>query len=356
MPTPDSPPSARPRRRRLVVDLAATSRNWALPEWGRRVVAEAAPRGWEACLVAAPTVSDGDGGRAASDEALALVGGAEAYFGFGFNRALLAAAPGLRWVHSAAAGVGSLLFPELVDSDVVLTNSAGVMAVPIAEHVVGGVIYLLRSFDVAVDLQRRGTWDKAPFVGEGSRMRELGDCRALVVGAGGIGSAVATRLAAFGTVCTGIRRRPELGVPAGFARVAGPTALDDELASADIVVLAAPATPSTERLLTRERLSRLPKDAIVVNVGRGALLDAEALVDALNAGRLRGAVLDVFDREPLDADSPLWRMPQVLLTPHVSAVSPSRFWERALALFAENWRRYDAGMTMRNVVDKRAGY
>src|SRR5512133_1690063 len=108
MPTPDSPPSARPRRRRLVVDLAATSRNWALPEWGRGVVIEAAPPGWEAHLVAAPTVSDGDGGRAASDEALALVGGAEAYFGFGFNRALLAAAPGLRWVHSAAAGVGSL--------------------------------------------------------------------------------------------------------------------------------------------------------------------------------------------------------------------------------------------------------
>jgi phosphoglycerate dehydrogenase-like enzyme len=282
---------------------------------------------------------------------------AEAYFGFGFNRGLLAASgPGLRWVHSAAAGVASLLFPELLTSDVVLTNSAGVMAVPIAEHVVGGIIYLLRSFDVAVDLQRRATWDKAPFVSEGSRMRELGDCRALVVGAGGIGGAVATRLSALGVACTGVRRRPELGLPAGFARVVGPDALDEELPAADLLILAAPSTPETARLMTAARLGRLPKDAIVVNVARGALLDADALAAAIQGGRLRGAVLDVFDHEPLAADSPLWGLPQVLLTPHVSAVSPKRFWERALALFLDNWRRYDRGEPLRNVVDKQTGY
>ena len=349
-------PSPSDRPRRLVVDLAATSRNWALPEWGERAIRDAAPPGWDVGLVRSPTVSDGDGGKAASGEATALVSDAEAYFGFGFNRGLLAAAPRLRWVHSAAAGVGSLLFPELVASDVVLTNSAGVMAVPIAEHVVGGIIHLLRSFDIAVELQRRATWDKAPFVGDGSRMRELGDCRALVVGAGGIGSAVATRLAAFGVVCTGIRRRPELGAPPGFARVVGPDALDEELPAADLLILAAPSTPTTERLLTAERLSRLPQDAIVVNVARGALLDAGALAVAVESGKLRGAVLDVFDHEPLPAESPLWALPQILLTPHVSAVSPRRFWERALALFAENWRRYDAGERLRNVVDKQAGY
>jgi len=319
-------------------------------------VHEGAPAGWEVALVRAPTTSDGDGGKPASAEATTLVRDAEAYFGFGFNRGLLAAGQRLRWVHSAAAGVASLLFPELVASDVVVTNSAGVMAVPIAEHVVGGIIYLLRSFDVAVDLQRRATWDKAPFVGEGSRMRELGDCRALVVGAGGIGSAVATRLAAFGVSCTGVRRRPELGTPPGFARVVGPDALDDELPAADLLILAAPSTPRTEQLMTGERLGRLPKDAIVVNVARGALLDAGALAAAIQSGRLRGALLDVFDHEPLASDSPLWGMPQILLTPHVSAVSPKRFWERALALFLDNWRRYDRGEPLRNVVDKQAGY
>jgi len=356
-PRAPAPPQAGTRTPRLlVVDLAATSRNWALPPWGAEAIHDAAPPGWRVEIVRAPATSDGDGGATPSEETMRLVPEAEAYFGFGLARPVYFAASRLRWVHSAAAGVAGLLFPELVDSEVVLTNSAGVMAVPIAEHMLGGILHFLRSFDRAIEQQRAGRWDKAPFVAEGAKVREVGECRALIVGSGGIGGAVAERLSALGASCVGVRRRPELGAPKGFERVVGLEALDDELAGADILVLAAPLTPATERLLTAARLDRLPPDAIVVNVARGALVDEEALADRLATGRLRGAVLDVFSREPLAASSRLWQLPQALVTPHVAAVSPRRFWTRELALFLENWRLYDAGEPLRNVVDKHAGY
>jgi phosphoglycerate dehydrogenase-like enzyme len=342
--------------RLLVVDLAAASKNWALPEGGYEAIRREAPRGWAVRFVRGPAVSDGDGGAEPSPDAVAAIRDAEVYFGFGMSPTLYAASTRLRWVQSAAAGVTALLFPALRDAPVVLTNSAGVHADPIAEHVVGGVLYLVRSLDVAVTLQREGRWDKEPFVGAGARVRELAECRALVVGTGGIGRAVGRRLAALGVACAGLRRRPELGAPEGFARVAGLDALERELRAADVIVLATPFTPATDRLLTAARLDLLPDDAIVVNVARGALLDEAALAERVRSGRLRGAVLDVFGREPLPADSPLWALPQVLITPHVAAVSPRRFWERELALFFENWRRYRAGEPLVNTVDKQAGY
>ena len=340
----------------LAVDLAATSRNWSLPSTGRTRLLAAAPNGWTIRFVDAPTRSEGDGGSAPSAEAVGAVRDAEAYFGFGVSRALFVAGPDLRWIHSAAAGVGAALFPEMVTSTAVLTNSAGIHAQPIAQHVVGGVIYLLRSFDAAVDNHRAGLWDKRPFTGDGSTVRELADCRALIVGTGGIGSAIAAGLSHFGARCVGVRRRPELGAPAGFERTMGPDVLEKELPAADILVLAAPSTVETDKLLTRQRLAMLPRDAIVVNVARGSLLDEDALADELETGRIRGAVLDVFTSEPLAPDSRLWQLRQVLLTPHVSAVSPRRFWERQLDLFVDNWARYAAGKPLRNVVDKRAGY
>jgi phosphoglycerate dehydrogenase-like enzyme len=138
--------------------------------------------------------------------------------------------------------------------------------------------------------------------------------------------------------------------------VVGPDDLDAELPGADIVVLTAPLTPSTDTLLSGGRLDCLPPGAIVVNVARGALLDEAAVADRLRRGSLRGAVLDVFQKEPLPPDSPLWGLRQVLLTPHVAAVSPRRFWERELELFLDNWVRYRRGDPLRNLVDKDAGY
>jgi phosphoglycerate dehydrogenase-like enzyme len=340
----------------LVLDLMATARSWALTPEAERAIHEAAPAGWTVEVVRAPTSSDGDGATGPSREARQAIRDAEIYFGFGISPPLFAEAGRLRWVHSASAGVGSVLFPEMLNSEVLLTNSAGVHAVPMAEHVVGGVLYLLRSFDVAVEQQRRREWNKAPFSGEGSRVRELGSCRALIVGTGGIGRAIGERLSALGARVVGVRRRPEQRAPEGFERVVGPDALDRELPAADILVVSAPHTAGTRGLVTAERLDRLPADAIVVNVARGSLLDEAALAERVAAGRLRGAVLDVFAEEPLARESPLWQLPQVLLTPHVSAVSPGRFWERELALFVDNWRRYVAGRPLRNLVDKHAGY
>jgi phosphoglycerate dehydrogenase-like enzyme len=344
------------RGRRLVVDLAATSKNWALTPAGEARLRAEGPEGWEVAVVRAPTSSDGDGPQGASREAMELIAEAEAYFGFGVTADLLAAARRLRWVHSAAAGVGNVLRSGIAATDIQLTNAAGIHSIPMAEFVIGGLLHFMRGLDVAIDQQRRGEWSKAFFVADQSPLRELGDTRVLIVGTGGIGQATATRLSALGATCVGVRRRPELGVPPGFTTVVGPDGLDGELARAEVLVLAAPLTSGTSRLMTRERLARLPAGAIVVNVARGALMDEEALADLLEGGRLRGAVLDVFNEEPLSPASRLWGIRSALVVPHVSPVSPGRFWPRSLDLFIDNWHRYSNGQPLRNLVDKHAGY
>lgn len=340
----------------LVVDGNAASRTWTLTRDAEQRIRDEAPPGWDLYFVRAPTSSDGDGPRGSSEEVVRAIPNAEAYLGFGIPRPLFLAGKRLRWVHSAAAGVGNALYPEMQTSNVVLTNSAGVHAIPIAEYIVAGALYLFRGFDIAVEQQRRSEWNKHPFVGESSPLREAAGARVLVVGAGGIGSEAAARLAALGARCVGVRRRPSLGTPNGFEGVIGLGDIDAELPRSDAVVLAAPLTEETRGLLDATRLDRLPRGAIVINVARGALVDEDGLIQRLRDGRIRGAVLDVFMEEPLAADSPLWQLRNVLVTPHVSPVSPGRFWTRELDLFLDNWRRFVRGESLRNVVDKRAGY
>lgn len=342
--------------RKLVVDLAATSRNWALPAEGAARIRQAAPAGWDVAFANTPAVSDGDGGTEPDPALLAAVGDAEVYFGFGLPRPLFLAAKQLRWVHSASAGVASLLYPEMLARDVVITNSAVIMGDPIAEQALAGIFYFVRNLDIAVDQQRRAEWNKGPFVDDASLARELSECRALIIGMGGIGSALARRLASLGCGCTGLRRRPEEPLPEGFSSAGGLEDIDNELPSADIVVLATPLTPLTQGVLSAARINCLKPGAIVVNVARGALLDQGALTRALEQGRVRGAVLDVFEEEPLPESSPLWGMRNMLITPHVAAVSPRLFWKRELELFLDNWERYRAGMPLRNQIDKHAGY
>ena len=342
--------------RLLVIDLAATSRNWALKPEGLARVQREAPPGWRVAIVNATTSSDGDGPQGASDESLQLIGDAEVYFGFGITADLFGAARRLRWVHSAAAGVGTVLKSGIAEADVLLTNSAGIHGPPIGEFIVAGILHFMRGLDVAIAQQQRGEWSKAFFVANDSPVREVSGSRVLIVGTGGLGGEAARRLSSLGATCIGIRRRPDLGAPTGFAMVSGSSTLEEELRRADVLVLAAAMTSDTAELMNRARLALLPPHAIVVNVARGGMLDEEALADMLEAGRLRGAVLDVFREEPLAMTSRLWQLRSALVVPHVSPVSPGRFWPRQLDLFLDNWRRYVAGEPLRNLVDKKAGY
>ncbi|MBX3174901.1 MAG: D-2-hydroxyacid dehydrogenase [Gemmatimonadaceae bacterium] len=342
--------------RLLVVDLRSKAEAFNLPDRVAAAIREATPDGWRTHIVEAETDSFGDGAQQPSDESLRVIPDAEVYFGFGMPRSLFLAGKQLKWVQTGTAGVATLLFDEVREGDVLLTNAAGTYGPTIAEHVLAGVLHFLRALDLAAEMRRDRNWDQSAFATSRALVREIDECHVLVIGAGGLGSEISWRFEALGARVTGIRRRPGLGAPHGFAAIHGLSELDGLLPHADVIVLSTPLTDETRQLLDAKRLKALRPGAIVVNVARGALLDEAALAEGLEAGRIRGAVLDVFAKEPLAADSPLWHLPQVLWTPHVSGVSPRRFWDRLQALFLDNWARYRAGEPLRNVVDKRAGY
>jgi len=340
--------------RRLVVDLESQRPVWRPPERFVRALVAAGGAEWRVDVVPAPTNSDGDGA-GGSAEAVAVAAGAEVYIGWGIPAAVLEAGTGtLRWVHSAAAGVSASVGPLLRAGGVVLTNSAGVHADPIAEWVVGAVVHFFRGMDVAARAQRGHRWAKDDLTGVPCGLREIAGSRAAVYGLGGIGRAVAARLAALGAEVRAVRRRPALGGLPGVAAV-GPGQADWALEGAAILVVTAPLTPGTRGAIGAEQLGRLAEGAVVVNVSRGAIVDDAALLAALDAGRVRGAALDVFEREPLPPEHPFWAHERVLVHPHSAAVSP-RYWERQQALVVENWARYREGRELRNAVDLAAGY
>lgn len=308
--------------------------------------------GWEVVEVQAPAASDGDGG-SGSAESIAATRGAEIYLGYGVPSDVVdAGRPTLRWVHTGTAGVGSSL-PQLRGTQIVLTNSAGVHAEPMADWVIAAIAYFARGLDRMVEAQALGRWAKDEFTDLTLPVRELRDLRVGVLGLGGIGSAVARRALALGMSVAGVRRRPEPG--RGLRWVGGLDELPRLAAESDCLVIAAPHTAATAGTVNRQVLELLPKDAMVVNVSRGSLLDEAALLELINQGRLAGAALDVFSVEPLPAGHPFWDHPRVLVSPHVSAVT-NRFWERETALIVDNIRRYLAGAPLVNVVDLEAGY
>lgn len=342
---------------RLVLNLNDVRPVWAMPDWALREIRAAAPEGWEVVVIEDGADGRGDGG-APAPEALEAVRGAEVYMGYGFPRPLWdaanAGAAPLRWVHSAAAGVGSSLYPEMRDSRVVLTNSAGIHAPPMAETVLGMILFFARGLDFAVAAQRDRRWDKAPFEAADTPVGEVSGATLGIAGFGGIGRELAARARALGMRVLALRRTAADG-PEGVEVLAGEEGLREVLRRSDFLVLALPETESTRGLIGAAELREMRPGAVLVNVARGAVLDEEALTAALRSGALRGAALDVFGEEPLPPESPLWGLRNVLVTPHVSATSRG-FWRRETDLIVENLRRYRDGRPLRNEVDKRAGY
>jgi phosphoglycerate dehydrogenase-like enzyme len=271
------------------------------------------------------------------------------------DRDIFPSATRLRWVQSPAVGVGSLMFPELLASDVVITSARGIRARAIAEHVLGVTIALARKLPAAIRAQTAHRWAQEELEGMSVDVRTLHGQRMGIVGLGSIGLELAKIAAPFGFRVTAIRRRATEPPPLGVEDVWFPDRLHDLLAQSDVVVLAAPHTPQTKRLIGRHELDRIKPGAFLINIARGKLIDDDAVIDALRDGRLGGAALDVFTQEPLDPSSPYWDLPNVIITPHVSGALQD-YWTPLVALFSENLRRFDRGQPLMNTVDKSAGY
>jgi phosphoglycerate dehydrogenase-like enzyme len=265
------------------------------------------------------------------------------------------AARKLRWIHSTAAAVHQLMFPELVESDVVVTNSRAVHGPVVAEQALALMFAVARKIPAAVRFQERHIWGQEQMWREGSAPSELQGATLGLIGLGSIGREIAKRATALGMRVLAVREHPERGGVEGVAEVYGPAQLGELLAASDYVVLAAPVTSSTQGMIGRERLAQMRPNACLVNVGRGALVDEAALVDALRQKKIAAAALDVLEKEPLPAESPLWDMENVLITPHTGSVTP-RLWERQYALISENVGRFLKGEPLLGMVDKKKGY
>jgi len=263
-------------------------------------------------------------------------------------RTTLAAAPGLRWIHTPSAGVEHLLIPEILERDIVLTNSAGAQAIPIAEFV---MMYMLNHVKRAFDLRALAPdeWER----GEAIPCDELFERTLLIIGYGHIGAEIAKRARSFGMRVLASRRRPQPTTDVDL--IVGEHGWRDLLPQADFVVLATPLTAATRGMFDADAFARMKPDAYLINIARGQIVDTDALLDALHSGRIAGAALDALPIEPLPPDHPLWKAPNTWITPHISYASP-RTRERIITIFCENLRRYLRGEPLLNVVDKQAGY
>ncbi|WP_217545520.1 D-2-hydroxyacid dehydrogenase [Streptomyces sp. GbtcB6] len=249
--------------------------------------------------------------------------------------------PRPRWVHTASAGVDHLMCPELAASDTVVTNARGVFDAPIAEYVAALVLAIAKDLPRTLDLQRERTWRHR----EG---RRVSGTRACVVGSGPIGRAIVRTLKALGITTALVGRVPRTGIH-------GPDDLDRLMSRADWVIAAAPLTEQTYGMFDAHRFGVMQPSACFINVGRGQLVDEEALVRALNRRWIAAAALDVFATEPLPPDSPLWEVPGLVVSPHMSGDTVG--WRDELGTqFVELYERWAAGRSLLNVVDKKRGY
>jgi glyoxylate/hydroxypyruvate reductase A len=280
----------------------------------------------------------------------ALLGRADVLFDFDYTHAaeLPELAPRVRWVQSTSAGIGQFVkrrrYTERMPRTV-FTTASGVHAQPLAEFCVLAVLAFSRGLFTMIEAQRRQHWER--FAGTDLRGRTV-----VIFGHGAIGAEVSRAARSLGMRAVGVRRTRAGEDPAAHHvdELYPPSALGEILPRAEFLVLAAPHTPETEGVIGRRELALMPRGAVLINVGRGALVDEEALADALRTGHLGGAALDVFEEEPLPPTSPFWSMPNVLVSPH-SASTSDRENARLTDLFCENLRRFLGGEPLRNVLD-----
>jgi phosphoglycerate dehydrogenase-like enzyme len=263
--------------------------------------------------------------------------------------AVIARAPGLRWVHARSAGLDGVLTPAVVAHPAALTSGRGVFAPALAEFVVAALLHFAKDVPRLQRARQAGLWE--PY-----DMRSLGAFTVGIVGYGSIGREAAARLRPFGTRVLALRQRPELCAADPLVDEALPPARVRELAErCDAIVVAAPLTPQTRGLFGREAIAAMKPTAVLVNVGRGPVVDEAALVSALEGRRIAGAALDVFETEPLAPGHPFWRLPNLLLSPHCADHVPGWI-EEATRLFLRNLERFRRGEPLANLVDKARGY
>lgn len=249
----------------------------------------------------------------------------------------------LRWVHAASAGVDHLLGPHLVDGDIRVTNSTGVYEGAIAEYVLALILDHVKGLDETRRAQAAHRWAYR-------ETRSLDELHVVIVGAGRIGTAIASLVQHLGVTVTGIRRNPGAATDGPYREILGVDALSGAVKEADVVVVATPASTSTKGLIDAAVLGSMPPHAMLINVGRGAAVDTEALVSALIRGEIAGAALDVFDTEPLPESSPLWDVPNLLISPHMSGDVTG--WDMSVAaIFVDNAARFIEGRPLLSLVE-----
>lgn len=283
------------------------------------------------------------------------IANAEILFSQSLTPEQFAAARKLRWIHSSAAAVHQFMFPELVKSNVVLTNAREVHGPGVAEHVMALILALAKRIPQSARFQQKRVWGQEILWNEGECPLDIGGATLGLVGFGSIGRNVAKYAHAMGMRVVVVREHPGQNLPAFVEQELPSSGLGDMLAEADYVVLSPPLTPATRGMIGREQLARMKPSAFLVNVGRGPLIDEAALIEALRERKIAGAALDVFNKEPLPTDSSLWDLENLLITPHTAGMD-QRLWERHYKLFSENLRRYFTGEPLLGLVEKQQGY
>ncbi len=282
------------------------------------------------------------------------IGDTDIFVGYSLRPEQFARARKLKWLHSTAAGVGQLMYPELRASNVVVTNASGVHTIPMAEHILGTLVALARHFPAAVRYQLERRWAQQEIWDVPLRPRELAGQTLLIVGFGAIGRELARRVKPLGMKIWAVTRSGKTDTDLA-ERILPASRLDEVLPQADFVVLAAPETPETRQLIGARQLTAMKPTAFLINVARGSLVDEAALTEALQRRAIAGAALDVADREPLPPESPLWGLENVFITPHISAAS-EYLWDRQTELLLENLERWFSGRELLNQVDLQRGY